>query len=682
VGVLLEVHNLRTQFATARGVVRAVDGVSFRLNRGEVVALVGESGSGKTVLAHSILGLVPPPGRVVSGRIVFQGRDLLGLNEEEMRHVRGGDLAITLQDPMTALSPLTRIGVQIKETMSAHRPRSRGCGPGEVVSLMRRVQFPAPERRARQYPHQLSGGMRQRAMIAMGVANQPDLLIADEATTALDVTTQAQIVALLEELQSELGSAILLVTHNMGLVARLCQRMIVLYGGRIVEEGPVEDLFADPRHPYTWGLLRSVPRVDDAASAPRSAIPGTPPDPAHLPPGCTFEPRCPFRVPRCREEEPGLVAGGGGRRLRCWVPMEAPTPKLVNAAAGLASVAEAEAESSSGTAPRARGRGGETVLEAVEVVKVFGAPSSAGGTVSALSGVSFALRRGETLGLIGESGCGKTTLACIVSGLLEPTSGQMLFEGEDISGLDRQRRRRFRREVQIIFQNPFSSLDPRMTVGASVAEPLENFPVGPAAERRARVAQLLAMVGLDERCADRYPHEFSGGQRQRIGIARALALDPSVIVCDEAVSALDVSTQTQIVDLLGDLQARLGVAYLFISHDLAVVRSIATRVAVMYLGALVETAPAEAVFKCPQHPYTKALLDASPLPDPAAERARGRFALVGEPTSDIPPGCRFHPRCPLARRPGACEDDEPLLTARRGGPEHLAACHFPLAESP
>ncbi|MFI6515773.1 dipeptide ABC transporter ATP-binding protein [Spirillospora sp. NPDC050679] len=582
---MLEVKDLVTRFPG----LTAVDGVSFGVEAGETVALVGESGSGKSVTAMSVLNMVRSPGRVEGGQVLFQGRDLLALPEPELRRVRGRRIGMIFQDPMSSLNPVMKVRDQIVECLpdlSKARARDR------AVEVMAEVGIPDPEARLADYPHAFSGGMRQRVMIAMALANRPDLIIADEPTTALDVTVQAQILDLLAGLNRDHGTAVLLITHNLGVVARLCRRAAVMYRGKIVEQGPVDRLFAEPEHDYTRGLLAAVPRLTG--------------------------------------------------------PRDLPPP------------------------------GEGVLLETRDVRKHFTsrrAFSRKGATVRSLDGVSLTVAPGETLGLVGESGCGKSTLGKVVLGIHEPTGGTVVADGVELTP---RTRREVRRDVQMVFQDPYSSLNPRMTIGALLREPLEvNGHDGDPGER---VAELLELVGLDPEMAARYPHEFSGGQRQRIAIARALAVEPRLVVCDEAISALDVSLQAQIVALLGDLQRRLGLAYLFIAHDLAAVRQISHRIAVMYLGQIVELGPAEEVTGDPLHPYTAALLSAVPEPDPGVERTRERVTLTGDVPSplDPPPGCRFHGRCPIgpAVRPDrtVCATDAPPL--REIAPGRHVACHF------
>lgn len=666
---MLELEDVCTEFVSARGVVRAVDRVSLGVAAGERVGIVGESGSGKTMLALSVLGLVPQPGRVVSGRVLFHGQDVLAMDQEERRRLRGAHLAMSFQDPMTSLNPLMRISSQIEEAITAHERVPSDEADERVLGLMRQVRIAAPESRAGDYPHQFSGGMRQRVMIAMGVSNQPELLIADEATTALDVTVQAQIATLLRRLSTDLGTAILLITHNLALAAGLCERLVVMYAGRIVEDGPVERILKEPQHPYTWYLLRSVPSVNRTRSRPLVRIAGAPPDLSRLPAGCTFHPRCAFRVDRCTTEEPPLAESRPGQRTRCWVQMDN-VPASARSAEAHAPPAPVRGVSSGrpGSDPAS-----DAVLRVENVAKYYQASGSK--ELRAVDGVSFTIRRNETFALIGESGCGKSTLAKIIACLTPATHGRVIFDGTDLSALSRGALRKARRRLQVVFQDPFSSLDPRMTIAKIVAEPLANFGWD-TDNRRQRVRELLDMVGLGADVDSRYPHELSGGQRQRVGIARALAPEPSLVICDEPVSSLDVSIQAQILNLLQDLQNELGLTYLFISHDLGVVRQIADSVAVMYLGTFVEVADADDLYRRPQHPYSKALLEALPVPDLAAV-GRDSSAVDTEPPSpaDSPAGCLFHPRCPIAQVPAPCSDRRPRLEPH-GAEGQVAACHF------
>ena len=665
---LLAVEDLHVHFVTSRGVVRAVEGVSYEVYPGEVVALVGESGCGKSVSALSIMRLLArPAGRVVRGRILFEGRDLLKLSDDEMREIRGRDIAMIFQEPMTSLNPVLTIGLQIMEPLFMHSGMNEAQARARAVELMRMVGIPDPERRLDQYPHQFSGGMRQRVMIAIGLACNPKLIIADEPTTALDVTIQAQILKLMKDLSRDLGIAMIVITHNLGVVARYADRVNVMYAARMAERGEAEDVFRLPLHPYTAGLLRSVPRLDQPRGARLETIEGLPPNLLEPPSGCRFAPRCAAKLERCERSLPPLEPAAPGRLSACFRAAE----MLAGSLEGTASAAAAgHVKSIDRSKP---------LLEVKRLSTHFTVAAGLGfgrarhATVRAVDDVSFAVYPGETLGLVGESGCGKTTVGRTLLRLTEATAGEVRFDGEDVRALEGERLRAYRRRMQVIFQDPYSSLNPRMTIGQIIAEPMLVYGLQPGRRAaNARVAELLEQVGLFAYMAERYPHELSGGQRQRVGIARALALEPRFIVCDEPVSALDVSIQAQIINLLESLQARYKLTYLFIAHDLAVVRHISDRVVVMYLGRVMEIADRDALYSDPLHPYTKSLLDAVPVPDPQLERRRAATPLSGEVPSPLnpPAGCVFHTRCPRASE--ECRQSVPALRETRPG--RFVAC--------
>jgi peptide/nickel transport system ATP-binding protein len=658
-GDLLQVRGLRTEFGTPAGTVRAVNDVSLTVRRGTVLGVVGESGSGKSVTARSIMRMVPEPGRIVAGEIRFDGTDLRGLSEEEMRRIRGSEIAMVFQDPQSALNPVLTVGAQIAEALIVHGWR-KAAARARALELLEHVGIPEAARRIDDYPHQFSGGMRQRVVIAIALAASPSLLIADEPTTALDVTIQAQILRLLARLRDELGISVLMITHDMGVVAETCDDVVVMYGGRVVEQGPVEVVFARQEHPYTADLLTAMPRLDTGGRSRLPAIPGAPPDPAALPSGCPFHPRCRLVEDPCRTEMPELTVRPTGQAAACWVTGDCtPIPPLGR---------DIPAED--------RPRSERVPLLSVQGLRVnvasdrrtlFGRPDP----VYAVDGVSLSVAGGETLGLVGESGCGKSTLARTVVGINRPAAGTIRVGDVDTS--TPAGARELRSTVQYVFQDPYASLNPRRTVRQSLDEALEMRGV-PRGERAGEASELMRRVGLSETHLDRYPHAFSGGQRQRIGIARALAVQPRVLICDEPVSALDVSIQAQIINLLESLRDDLGLGYLFIAHDLSVVRHLSDRVAVMYLGRIVETGPVDAVYSAPQHPYTVALMSSSPVPDPAV-RGRERIVLTGDlPSPESPPsGCRFRIRCPVAQT--ICAEQEPPLAETPTG--QLAACHFP-----
>jgi peptide/nickel transport system ATP-binding protein len=663
---LLEVRDLRTYIYTRRGVVKAVDGASFALRRGETLGIVGESGSGKSMTCLSILRLVPEPGgRIVGGEIVFDGEDLVTKGAEEMRQLRGSRIAMILQDPMASLNPALTVGEQIAETLRLHRGLRGATLDARVLELLRQVRISDPERRVHAYPHQMSGGIRQRVAGAIAISCQPDLLIADEPTTSLDVTIQSQYLRLLKEIQAETNLGLIFVTHDLGIVAKLCDRVAVMYAGRIVETGRTRDIFNRPRHPYTIGLLNCLPTLRRGRE-PLAAIEGQPPDLARVPPGCAFAPRCALAEPACRETRPPLEAVEGEHLVACLrVAATANGARRTLVAVGAA------------TAPAAAPAPDEIVLEARGLEKHF--PVRRGtilgrtiGTIKAVDGVDFVLRKGETLGLVGESGCGKTTTARLVLRMERPTGGGVYFRNQDIHALGRQELSGYRRAVQAVFQDPYSSLNPRLLVRTTVGEPLqETRPELSKAEVAERVVESLLSVGLPARAADSFPHELSGGQRQRVALARALTTSPECILLDEPVSALDVSIRAQVMNLLRELQERLAVSYLFIAHDLAAVKYVSTRIGVMYLGKLVETATSEELYERPLHPYTQILLNNALPAHP--DDVREEVILRGEvPSAFNPPaGCRFHPRCPHALP--VCAEVEPPLREQASG--HLAACH-------
>ncbi len=672
--LVLDVRDLQTQFFTDAGIVRAVDGVSFSVSAGETLGIVGESGSGKSVTALSLMRLLDEPSRIVGGEIRFQGRDVLAMDAEELRKLRGEGIAMVFQDPMTSLNPVLRIARQLAETMQAHGRFTREQATSRAISLLGRMGITAPERAINSYPHQFSGGMRQRVMLAMGFSNEPALLIADEPTTALDVTIQAQILGLIAELNRDFGAAIILISHALGVIANVCQRVIVMYAGEVVEEGPTEQVLADPRHPYTWALINAVPRIDRHVPDTRRlvTIEGTPPDPLAMPSGCRFAPRCPFRIAQC-DQHPALIEVAPGRKARCWVTQAGeplPPPATARLAAGPPRAAQ-PSPAQDVTPPLLSVRG---------LVKHFALPREGffgkGRYVHAVDGVDLDVMPGETVGLVGESGCGKSTFARLVARIHEPSAGSIRFAGHEIADASASAIRPLRRRMQMVFQDPYASLNPRMTVADILSEPIRFHGLTKTAgETRERVEELLTAVGLNPKMAIRYPHEFSGGQRQRISIARALALKPDFIIADEPISSLDVNIQAQIINLLIDLQEKFQLTYLFIAHDLAVVRHICDRIVVFYLGKVMEIAPAADLFTASLHPYTRYLISAVPIPDADAERRRTRLPLAGEPPSavDPPSGCRFRTRCPIAQ-PICAEVTPPLATHRDG---HLAACHFP-----
>jgi len=695
VSVVLEVDNLVTEFRLRRSTVVAVEDVSFHVEEGECVGLVGESGCGKTTTGLSVMKLLPNVGHVTGGSIRLLGRDVVPLTEKEMCKVRGNDVGMIFQDPLTSLNPTMTIGRQIAESVRLHRGATKQQARDRALEVLSLVEMPRPRERLDAYPHQLSGGLRQRVMIAMALACEPRLLIADEPTTALDVTIQAQILDLIDDLRQRLRMAVVLITHDMGVIAGRTDRVLVMYAGRIIEEATTTEMFGAMRHRYSEALLASVPKLDQDSSVPLRSIAGLPPDLSQPMGFCRFAPRCRFAQEDCWATEPQLEHQPGsapGHLAACYHPAGVGDDLAHDSAASQAAVAAGDVVTGAeiGPDPEVLERhhrrddflaGQPVLLEVTNLVKEF--PVTAGlvlqrrvGSVKAVSDVTFSVRKGETFGLVGESGCGKTTIGRLVVALERADRGRIVFEGRDLRSLGAHELRHKRRDLQIMFQDPYASLDPRMRVGTILREPQVVQGIGHVHERSEKVASLLREVGLSPKALDLYPHEFSGGQRQRIGLARALALEPKLIVADEPVSALDVSIQAQILNLLKELQGRHGLTYIVISHDLAVVKYVSDTIGVMYLGKLVEVGPAEAVYEHTAHPYTRALIDAIPEPDVVRARAKPIGHIKGElPSSLNPPsGCRFRTRCPFAQE--RCAEEEPLL--RPFGERHMAACHFPL----
>jgi oligopeptide/dipeptide ABC transporter ATP-binding protein len=677
-----------------RSTVEAVDGVSLTIEPGETVGLVGESGCGKSMTGMSIMRLLPPGGHIVSGSVKLNGRELTTVANSEMRRIRGNEVAMVFQDPMTSLNPTMTVGNQIAEAVRVHRDVSRKEAldrAGEVLGL---VGMPKPLERLKAFPHQLSGGLRQRVVIAMALVCEPKVLIADEPTTALDVTIQGQILGLLDELKERMRMGLLLITHDMGVIAGRADRVLVMYAARIVESGDTKTIFNSMRHPYTQALLASIPNLDTDRKKSLFSIPGVPPDLVNPPRCCRFSPRCTYGQERCQEEEPILRSEDDPRhRYACFFPVGGLATKGV--------VAIEESELLVGSRLKAERQALHAMEHVVSdgptdkqerplvvpllvldhVVKEFpirrGVLQREVGSVKAVSDVSLEIARGETFGLVGESGCGKTTLGRLIVALETLSSGTIIFDGVQLSELRGAELRRKRQDLQLIFQDPYASLDPRMRVVSILREPLLSQHIGNRREQESRIRELLGDVGLATGAMQLYPHEFSGGQRQRIGFARALTLEPRLIVADEPVSALDVSIQSQVLNLMKRLQAQRDLTYIIISHDLSVVRYLADRIAVMYLGKLVEIGSGDEVYKRPAHPYTAGLLEAIPEADPEKERTKDKNAVKGElPSAANPPsGCRFRTRCPLAQ--AICAEEEPLLRSFVVA-SHQAACHFPL----
>jgi peptide/nickel transport system ATP-binding protein len=682
---VLQVTDLDVSFPSEAGRVHAVRGLTYHVNPGEVLGIVGESGAGKSVSSLAVMGLLPPQARV-SGSIRFQDRELIGLSDTDLSKVRGRRISMVFQDPLSALTPVYTVGDQVAEALLVHGKGkvSRSAANKRAVELLDLVGIPNAADRSKAFPHEFSGGMRQRAVIAIAIANDPDLIIADEPTTALDVTVQAQVLELLQTAREVTGAGIVIITHDLGVVAGFADRLMVMYAGRTVESGPVDDIYAAPRMPYTLGLLGSIPRLDAAERQPLVPIEGKPPSLVDLPDGCPFAPRCPMAVDACLTAEPELLEVAQGHHAACIRSDEIATREAAptEIAAELFG-AEVVADPEIAKVPREQR---DVVLRLTDLVKHY--PITKGtvfrrrvGTVHAVDGISFDIVEGETLGLVGESGCGKSTTLMEILGLTKPMSGSIDVLGRNVSSLDGRARKVIRRDLQVVFQDPMASLDPRMPIGDVIAEPMTVHGFDKARIAK-RVPELLDLVGLRAEHANRYPAEFSGGQRQRVGIARALALEPKLLVLDEPVSALDVSVQAGVINLLEELKLKLGLSYLFVAHDLSVIRHLADRVAVMYLGKIVEIGEVDRVFSEALHPYTQALISAIPIPDPPVERRRERIILQGDlPSPANPPsGCRFRTRCFLfeslpEEKRALCVEREPLREA--SGPDHEAACHYP-----
>lgn len=664
---LLKVRDLQVTFGSERGPVRAVRGVDLDVHPGKTLALVGESGSGKSATALGLVGLLPETARV-TGEVELRGQSIAGLSEGQWSQVRGQRIGMVFQDPLSALTPLYSVGKQISDAVLVHQRVSRKAAWARAVDLLDLVGIADPGRRAIEFPHQFSGGMRQRVVIALAIANDPDLIIADEPTTALDVTVQAQVLEVLKVAQAETGAGVLLITHDLGVVAGHADDVAVMYAGKVVERGDVFDVFAAPAMPYTLGLRASVPSPDARTRLPLIPIGGEPPSPHELPPGCPFSSRCPMAIDECRTAEPLLTRAGAGHLAACIRSGEV-AGKLPEEIFGAGETVESHNEI------------GDEVVRIEDLSRSY--PITKGallrrrvGTLQAVSDVSFSIRAGETLCLVGESGSGKTTTLLELLQLQRPEHGRIDVLGQEVgTGTSRE----LRQAVQIVMQDPSTALDPRLPVFELLAEPLRAAKWNAAATRE-RVTELLELVGLPADSLDRFPAAFSGGQRQRITIARALATGPKLLALDEPVSALDVSVQAEVLNLLAHLQRELGLAYLVVAHDLAVVRHIADRIAVMYLGRIVEIADGETVFRSPSHPYTQALLSAVPIPDPQRERTRPRVILSGEQPSaaNLPVGCAFAERCPVrptlpAEVQERCRAERPELRPTATGAR--AACH-------
>ena len=667
---LYEIKNIETSFRTDGKMFKAVEDVSVYLNPGEIIGIVGESGSGKSVTMMSALQLIQEPGKVTGGEVYLDGSDKnmlsYGPNSAEVRKMRGGRVSMIFQEPMTSLNPVLTVGFQIQENIIEHLHLSKEEAKKRAIEMMKMVNIPDAEERFTYYPQQFSGGMRQRIMIAMAMSSEPSVLVADEATTALDVTTQAQILEMIRDIAKKTNTAVVIVTHNLGIVARFAERIYVMYAGGIVETTDAERLFENPEHPYTRALLRAIPRLDDDRDRILIPIDGLPPNPALRPEYCPFYDRCEYHMDKCKSQKKPVLKELEKDHF-CACHLTEAEKALKKAEIDAKPVKKAERAVI----------GDEICLDVKDVKKYFpiykGMMRKHIGDVKAIEDISFRVRKGETLGIVGESGCGKTTLARCIMRVYQPDSGEINFNGVDIAKFNDKQMYPYRKQMAMIFQDPFSSLDPRQTAESIVGESLLIHKlVKTREEYEKKVDELLRMVDLDPSMKNRVPHEFSGAQRQRIGIARALSSNPDLIICDEPISALDVSIQAQIINLLEELQAKLGLTYLFIAHDLAVVKHISDRILVMYLGRIVEIAECEELYSNTLHPYTKVLLGAVPVADPKVEKTRERVEIRGEVPSltNRPTGCPFSDRCNCVT--DRCRKEVPKLKDVGNG--HEVAC--------
>ncbi len=680
---VLEVRDLSISYETRGGEVPAVKGISLSVHRGETIGLVGESGCGKSTVAFGIVDFLGPNGKIVGGRIKFQGKDLIGRSEEELRQLRGNHIAMVYQDPMQALNPSLRLGEQLAEALVFHQEIAKEEAWDQSIKMLKRVHMPDPAAVMNRYPHQISGGQQQRVVIAMALLNSPALLIMDEPTTALDVTVEAAVLDLIDDLKTDFDTSIVYITHNLGVVARVSDYLSVMYSGEMVEQGTAQEVFGNPLHPYTQGLMRCVPTLGfSKASTVLYPIHGRVPPPVERTDNaCMYAPRCDYATDKCRSERPELREITAGHRARCIYAEE-----IDRHAWGPPSDIQSRAH------PSQPAKAYRDYLLKVENLRTYYRQESKSlldllglareRYVKAVDEVTFELPKRKTLGVVGESGCGKTTLAKAIIGLEKINNGKAEFLGFDITRPLQDRDVRLIREMQMVFQNPDSTLNPSYSVGKQIARPLKRFKIVPKDQIRSRAVEILRAVRLDAYYYDRLPRQLSGGEKQRVGIARALACRPDLIICDEPVSALDVSVQASILNLLMDLQEEFGTTVIFIAHDLSVVRFLSDYIAVMYLGQIVEIGPAGAIYAPPYHPYTEALLSAVPIPDPSVEQRHIRLSGPVPSALDPPSGCRFHTRCPRrAMLPEAgkiCEAEvPPWREAKRG---HRIFCHIPLED--
>ncbi|SDB25033.1 peptide/nickel transport system ATP-binding protein [Desulfonatronum thiosulfatophilum] len=677
---VLQVRDLKIAYETRQGDIDAVRGVSFEIRAGETLGLVGESGCGKSTVAYGLVNFLGRNGKIVQGSVLFQGKELVGRSERELKRLRGNRIAMIYQDPMQALNPSVRVGEQLAEVLTCHQSLPWSEARDRSVAMLGRVNMPDPGEMMLRYPHQLSGGQQQRVVIAMALLNNPALLIMDEPTTALDVTVEAAVLDLIAELKSEFQAAILFITHNLGVVARISDQVCVMYAGEQVEQGPVQDIFHRPRHPYTMGLLASIPRLGDSKNESwLTPIRGRIPPPAQRPGNaCVFAPRCDHVVPACVSGRPDLREIDPGHVVRCIfaedIAQQRRSCRMPHKVDDLSKgILQGDVLAADGVRiyyPQ----------QSNSLVSLFGLGEQR--FVKAVDDVSLRVAKGRTLGIVGESGCGKSTLVKGLIGLEPITGGEVHFLGLDATDQVSRRDTNLIREMQMVFQNPDSTLNPSFSVGWQIARPLQRFRTVPKHRIREEVIRLLRAVRLDESYCQRLPRQLSGGEKQRVGIARALASRPDLIICDEPVSALDVSVQAAVINLLLEIQQAFGSAMIFIAHDLSVVRFFSDDIAVMYLGQIVEAGAAESIYTPPSHPYTEALLSAVPVPDPDAEPNAIRLSGNVPSALDPPSGCRFHTRCPRREAlPGngqVCEQEVPPW--RENGRGHRILCHIPLEE--
>ncbi|SMC20281.1 peptide/nickel transport system ATP-binding protein [Desulfacinum hydrothermale DSM 13146] len=680
---VLEVEHLSISYKTRRGWIPAVRDVSFQIGAGETLGLVGESGCGKSTVAFSLVNFLGSNGRIAGGSIRFEGSELVGRSRRELNRLRGNRISMVYQNPMSALNPTLRIGEQLMEVLTCHQTVSKTEAWDRAVAMLRRVYMPDADQIMARYPHQLSGGQQQRVVIAMAMLNHPALLIMDEPTTALDVTVEAAVLDLVEDLKQEFQTSILFITHNLGVVARVSDRLCVMYAGEMVEQGQVDTVFAHPAHPYTRGLLRCVPRLGSTKRAlALHPIPGRVPAPLERPENaCVFAPRCAHAGEACLQEKPAWIRLPSGHGARC-VMAENLAQKPLRLERRSASLKAPEAEETAEGSPLLQMREVKVYYEQRKpsLKSLLGLGDKE--YVRAVDGVSLRVPRGRTLGIVGESGCGKSSLLKAVIGLERLSGGRLEFLGLDIAKTVRHRDFEVIREIQMVFQNPDATLNPSYSVGKQIARPIRRFRTVPKGQVRSEVIRLLKAVRLGPEYYDRYPRQLSGGEKQRVGIARALASRPDLVLCDEPVSALDVSVQAAVLNLLMEIQEELGTTLLFIAHDLSVVRYFTDDVAVMYLGQIMERGPAEAIYAPPYHPYTEALLSAVPIPDPSARQKRIRLGGNVPSALNPPSGCRFHTRCPrcdlLGEKSHLCREKMPPW--RQVDEDHFIACHIPVED--